>query len=118
MKDFMLIFRNTPQFEENFAQQTPEALQASIEKWGSWLKAIAEQGKLTDGGQPLYPTGKVIKGKSKSLLDGPYAEGKEIVGGYTLIKASDYAEALEMAKGCPILDDEGSLEVREIMLIS
>jgi hypothetical protein len=118
MKDFMLIFRNNPQFEENYAQQTPEALQASIEKWSNWLKSIAEQGKLIDGGQPLHPAGKVIQGKSRSLLDGPYVEGKEMVGGYTLIKAADYAEALEMAKACPILDDDGSLEVREIMLIS
>ena len=118
MKDFMLIFRNTPMAEEMYVQQTPEAIEASIQKWSNWLKAIAEQGKLADGGQPLLPQGKHIKGKAKKLLDGPFVEGKEMVGGYTLIKAADYDEAVALASGCPILDEEGSVEVREIMLVS
>jgi len=118
MKDFMLIFRNTPQSEEAYAQQTPEAIQASIARWSDWLGNLAAQGKLTDGGQPLLPHGKVLTGSLKKLTDGPYIEGKEIVGGYSVIKAADYNEAVELASNCPALDEEGTVEVREVMLFS
>ncbi len=114
----MLIFRNTPQAEELYAQQMPEEARASMEKWSVWLKAIDEQGKLTDGGQPLHPHGKIVTGKAKKLTDGPYVEGKEMVGGYTLVKASDYNEAVQLATGCPVLEDEGTVEIREVMLFS
>ncbi|MDJ1485681.1 YciI family protein [Cytophagaceae bacterium YF14B1] len=118
MKDFMLIYRNSLEVEESYAQQSSEAMQASLAKWSAWLGALAQQGKLTDGGQPLYPQGKILKGKAKKVTDGPYIEGKEIVGGYSIIKATDYEEALNLAKGCPVLEDDGLIEVREIIILS
>jgi len=56
----------------------------------------------------------LLKG-AKQITDGPYAESKEIVGGYLGIKANDLDEAIEIAKGCPIFDYDGSTEVREIL---
>lgn len=118
MKDFMLIFRNTPEAEEAYTQQTPEAMEASLAKWSAWLGALAQQGYLADGGQPLHPNGKLLQGKAKKITDGPYMEGKEIIGGYSIVKAMDYQGAIELAKGCPILDDEGTIEIREIVLFT
>ncbi|MDJ1506597.1 YciI family protein [Xanthocytophaga agilis] len=118
MKDFMLIYRNTLEAEELYAQQSPEVLEANLAKWSAWLGALTQQGKLTDGGQPLYPQGKTLKGKAKKITDGPYIEGKEIVGGYSIIRVTDYEEALALAKDCPILEDDGVIEVREIVLLS
>lgn len=115
MKDFMLVFRNSVQSQEAFANQSPEQLQAEMALWQSWMGNIAQQNKLIDG-QPLFPSGKVIHGTAKKLTDGPYVESKEIVGGYLLIKAKDYNDAIEISKSCPQLNsDDGTVEIREVM---
>ena len=66
-------------------------------------------------GQPLERTGKIVQGAGRVITDGPFAEAKDVVGGFTLIQAEDVAHAAELAKGCPILDAGGYVEVRPIM---
>jgi hypothetical protein len=115
MKDFMFIFRDTVQNTEAYARMSPADMQADMEKWGVWMNDLAQQGKLI-GGQPLFPAGKVVKGTVKKITDGPYIEGKDIVGGYLLIKAADFKDAVEISKGCPALNGpDSTVEVREIM---
>ena len=53
--------------------------------------------------------------EQKTVTDGPFAEAKDLVGGYTLVEASDLAQAAELTSGCPILEIGGSVEVRPIM---
>ena len=72
---------------------------------------MAEQGKLVRG-EPLQKEGKVLSGSSKVLTDGPFVEGKEVVGGYLLVKENDLNTATELAKGCPIFEHDGVVEVR------
>ena len=80
------------------------------------MKDLAEKGHLKDRGNPLERTGKLVKGKQKAVTDGPFAEAKDAIGGYTLIEARDLAQAAELAKGCPIFEGEdGAVEVRPIM---
>jgi hypothetical protein len=118
MKEFMYIFRGTLQNEEAFAKSTSGQMDAEMQKWNTWMGDLAQKGKLI-GGQPLFPHGKVIKGGTSKLTDGPFTEGKDIVGGYVLIKADDLDEAVKLSKGCPTLDDrEGTVEVREIMAVA
>ena len=75
---------------------------------------LTQQGKFI-GAQPLNQTGKQVTGNKKVVTDGPFIEGKEMVGGYLMCKAGTYDEAIEIAKGCPILEfDDGIVEVREI----
>ena len=74
---------------------------------------MAQEGKLVRG-EPLQWEGKVWSGADKVLTDGPYAEGKEIVGGYLLVKENDLDAATAMAEGCPIFESDGTVEVREI----
>jgi hypothetical protein len=93
---------------------TPEESQQIMQRWMSWFKELGASGNLKDGGQPLEPEGKVVKGKS-AVTDGPYAETKDLVGGYTVIEADTLAQAAELAKGCPILERQGLVEVRPIM---
>ena len=117
MKDFLLIFRDTLANTEAYAKLSPAELEADMQLWNAWMNGLAESGKLV-GGQPLLPDGKVIKGPSRKTTDGPFIEGKDIVGGYLLIKAKDLNEATELSKGCPaLLSPEGTVEVREIMPI-
>lgn len=113
MKEFLLIFRadyiNTP-------PGTPEEMKAITQKWMDWIAGIANQNKLVSRGNRLENTGRVLKGDLTT--DGPFCETKEIVGGYTLIKAASLDEAEAIAKGCPILPIGGSVEVREISVLS
>jgi hypothetical protein len=82
-------------------------------KWKTWMDSLTKEGKYV-GGQPLATDGNVIKGSERTMTDGPFVEGKDVINGYLLIKANDLKEASELAKGCPILDIVGSIEVREI----
>ena len=84
------------------------------QKWMAWLKELADSGHLVDRGQPLERTGKLVR-PGKSVTDGPFAETKDVIGGYTLVRAGDIIQAAELAKGCPILDRGGQVEVRPVM---
>ena len=65
-------------------------------------------------GEPLDKTGKVLRGRAKSITDGPFVEGKEIVGGYLIVNAGSLDQAVEISKGCPIFEHDGSMEVRQV----
>ena len=60
------------------------------------------------GGEPLQPTGNKLHGTKKVVTDGPYAEAKEMVGGYLIVNAKDINEAVEISKGCPIFEVDGN----------
>src|ERR1700712_5628805 len=111
MKDFLLIFRGSSVAPATPA--SPEQMQASMKKWMDWIGGIAAQNKLIDRGNRLSSAGKVVK-PDNIVTDGPYSEIKELIGGYTLIKAESIEEAAEMSKSCPILSVGGNVEVREI----
>lgn len=113
MKDYLLIYRADFSF---MRPHTPEEMQAMSKRWMDWLGSIAAQNKLTDRGSRLESTGKVLKGDNM-VTNGPYAEIKESIGGYSIVKADSYEAALELAKGCPVLTFGGNVEVREISVM-
>ncbi len=96
---------------------SPEEMQKHMQKWMAWIEGLRAQGRF-EGGEPLDRTGKVVRGARKTVTDGPYAESKDLVGGYLLVKASSADEAAELAKGCPIFDGGGAVEVRPIAKMS
>jgi hypothetical protein len=108
MKEYVFLYRGGER------PTSPEQGQQVMQKWMAWFKSMAEKGHIKDPGNPLEPTGKIVKGK-QAVTDGPFAEAKDVVGGYTLIKAADVSQAAEIAKGCPILDRGGRVEVRPVM---
>lgn len=110
MKEYLLIFRND---FISLPKGSPEEMQAMTKKWMDWIGGIAAQNKLVDRGNRLASTGKVLK-PDNVITDGPYSEVKESVGGYSIIKVDSYDEAVEIAKGCPVLTLGGNVEVREI----
>jgi len=110
----MYIFRNTKEAEETYAKMSPQELEADMKNWNDWMGKLAQQGKLI-GGQPLFPHGKVVR-PGKKITDGPFIEGKDVVGGYLVIKAKDVDEAITLSEGCPMYNSPAaSVEVREIM---
>lgn len=113
MNKYMLAFWNAIPSEQDFAQLSPEAIQAEIQKWNDWIGGIAAQGKMISA-EGLYPTGKTVSGSNHFITDGPFTEGKEIIGGFMILTADSIDEAVELSKGCPIYDSEGRVEVREV----
>lgn len=99
------------------APASPTEMQQQIQKWSAWFKQLSESGRLTDRGYPLERNGKVVVGKSKSVTDGPYAEAKDFVGGYSIVEADDIMHAVELAKGCPTFESGGSVEVRPLLVM-
>ena len=111
MKDFLLIFRT----DYNVIQQRSEAqAQANMKQWMDWLGDISSKNKLIDRGNRLDNSGRMVK-PNDVVTNGPYSDIKESIGGYSLIKADNYEDAVAMAKGCPVLKMGGNVEVREIV---
>jgi hypothetical protein len=106
MSEFTFMFRGRK------TSGSPEEMQMHFQKWVTWFKDLGAKGHIKDPGHPLEGTGKVVRGEKKIVNDGPYAESKDIVGGYIVVEATDLQHAAELAKGCPIFEVGGSVEVR------
>jgi hypothetical protein len=117
MSDFIFLFRsNAMEHEQHMGTQ--ERAQESMAGWLVWVRDLEAKGHLKDPGQPLAAQGAVVKGAGKLVTDGPYVEAKDLVLGYMLIEARDLAQATELAKGCPMLEGDGSVEIRAIEKLS
>jgi hypothetical protein len=109
VSEFVFLYRGGGRSE------SPSEGEKVMQRWTAWLQKLGQEGHLKDRGQPLEREGKVVRAKGRTITDGPYAESKDIVGGYTLIEAKDLAQAAELAGGCPIFDYDGLVEVRPVM---
>lgn len=79
------------------------------------MEGLVKNGHFAEGQRLVGGTGAVLKGTKPQVTDGPFAEGKEIVAGYLVIKAKDLEQAISLMQGCPILEHEdASTEIREI----
>ncbi len=108
MERFMYLFRGGLQSE------SPEEMQKHMQKWFAWIEELKKKGKYLSG-EPLNPGGKTVSGPKKSVTDGPFTEGKEVIGGFFIVNAKSYDDAVEMAKDCPDFNYGGTVEVREVM---
>ena len=108
--EFLLLFRNT-QLEKRLS---PDEMQAAMSRLNQWLGQWKERGQMP-AGQPLGDEGRVISGgKGRTVADGPFAESKEAVGGYVIVRAADFDAAMKIAAEWPLLDYDCSVEVRPI----
>ncbi|AXT56064.1 hypothetical protein J8L88_13380 [Aquimarina sp. MMG015] len=110
MKQFMLLFKGG---DDVWDAKSEEEQNAHMEKWMQWIGQMAEEEKYV-GGERLYPAVKTIHPGGTKITDRSFAEAKELVGGYITVLAETLDEATEMAKGCPGLLWESSVEVREV----
>ena len=109
MANFMYLFRSNPAV---FRSMSPEQMQQTMKKWMDWKDALEKNGHIKQFGERLDGTGKVVRGKAKAVTDGPYIEVKDFIQGYMIVSANDMDRALELATGCPILESEGTVEIR------
>lgn len=113
MAIFMYLFRGNQR--EVQRSMSPEQMQQTMKKWMGWIDTLKKSGHVKALGERLDGTGKVVRGKAKNVTDGPYVEVKDAVGGYMLVEAKDIDQAVELSKGCPILEVDGTVEIRPIM---
>ncbi len=108
---FLLLFRHSPEGPD----PTPAEMEQIMGKWMAWMKGMGARGELA-GANRLQDSGRVIRGPGgKTVTDGPFAEAKEIVGGYILVQARDLAAATVIARGCPGLDHGDTIvEIRPV----
>lgn len=112
MAQFMLLLHSQ---NAHGGDYSPEEIQAVVEKYRAWSQKMGEAGKLAGGNKLTADTGKVLRGdKDVSVVDGPFSETKEVVGGYFIVEAGDYDEAAELSKSCPHLAFGGTIELRQI----
>jgi len=114
MSQFMLFIRNGEESSENLS---PEQIQQAIQRYSAWAKKLREQGKLVTAEKLKDNTGMLLSTRnSRIVVDGPFAETKETIGGYFIVEAENMDEAIEITKECPALSNGALVELREIEL--
>ena len=115
MAKYLLVARDSGEWTKFAEKASPAELQAVLNKYRTWSERVAAAGKL-QGGQKLFDgQGRVLRSGAGVLKvsDGPYVEGKEVIGGFWILEASSYDEAQQLAADSPHLA-YGSLELRAI----
>ncbi|MBC7849763.1 MAG: transcription initiation protein [Chitinophagaceae bacterium] len=101
MNEYMLIFRH----EDGSKIASPEQMQIWMKQTMDWIGGIAAQNKFSGGNGLPMDEARVVKA-DKMVTNGPFGEIKETIGGYIIVKADSIDEAVEFAKGCPVLQGE------------
>jgi hypothetical protein len=112
MSEFVYLYRRsaTPPSE------SPQQMQERMQRWQAWFKDLEKNGHLANYGQPLEDKGGgVLRDKKGSFSDGPYAETKDIVVGFSIVTAKDLDQARALATACPVLEQGGVVEIRPVM---
>jgi hypothetical protein len=115
MPRYLLVARDSGDWSQLAGAASPAEIQAIIAKYRAWSERVAAQGKLLTGEKLRDGEGRVLKGQGKStkVLDGPHSESKEVIGGFWILQADDYEEAVQLVSDSPHLQF-GSLELRAI----
>lgn len=105
---FMFVYRSVQ--DPNAGPPSPEEMQQIMTAWHAWFAQVGD--RLVDGGDWLLPQGLTVRDRDV-VSDGPFIEGKEMVGGYSIVQTETIQQAAELAKTCPIFDDgDGWVEIR------
>jgi hypothetical protein len=111
MSQFMLFIRNGEEPNE----LSPEQIQQAIQRFSGWARTLREQGKLVAAEKLKDNEGLLLRARNGQIVvDGPFAETKETIGGYFIVEAGNLDEAVEITKECPALSNGGIVELREI----
>lgn len=113
MPEYLLLLHEQP---SDFAEFSPEDLERVIGEYIAWRKKLEAEGKFAGGQKLRDEGGRHLSGWNGDfrVTDGPYAEAKEVIGGFFSVIAADYNEAVEISKECPHLKYGGRVELREI----
>jgi len=108
--EYLLIFRG----KEWWRGLSPEELRNTMELIKGWFDRLTESGELK-AAQPLVREGALVSGRNGSVVaDGPFAESKEVIGGYAVLKVNSLDDAIAIARSCPTLKFGMQAEVRPV----
>lgn len=113
MAEYVLLLHEDP---SGFAELAPKEIEAVISEYVSWRERLGSEGRLVGGTKLKDEGGRWLSQQNGELrvVDGPFSEAKEIIGGFFTIQASDYAEAVQIGLGCPHIKYGGRIELREV----
>lgn len=110
MEEFILIFRH----QDGGKLVSPEQIQAWMKQTMDWIGGIAAQNKFVSGTGIPFDDARVVR-HGGVVTNGPFGEIKETIGGFIVVRAESVDEAVEFAKGSPVLQGDGnSVEVRKV----
>jgi hypothetical protein len=111
MTEFVYLYRRPAKPE-----LSPEKLQELMVRWQRWLEDLERKGQLTHVGHPLEMRGGGVVVDAKGTFnDGPYAETKDLIGGYSVIVAKDFDAALALTHDHPVFEMGGMIEIRPVI---
>jgi hypothetical protein len=113
MAKFLFVYRGGA---DAYSKMTPEQGQQHMKKWEKWIGEAMQKGWMVNPGDALTGEGRVVR--AEVVTDGPFAEAKEIVGGFSIVEADTIDAAAQLAKGCPALQVGGTVEVRRLAEIA
>ena len=112
MSQFILFVRGGSELSVDLS---PQQIQESIKRYSAWAQKLRSEGKLASAEKLRDNTGMLLYRKNgRIVVDGPFAETKETIGGYFIINAADMDEAIDISKECPAVSEGGMLELREV----
>ena len=110
-KDGYLLLFHTNEWWKNLGREELEKYDAQSNEW---IERLMAAGKIK-AGQGLARRGAMISGKNgRNVMDGPFIESKEVVGGYLLLNVEMFEEAMAIAKTAPNLAWGSKVEVRPL----
>jgi hypothetical protein len=113
MAEYVLLLHEDP---SGFAEISPDEIEKVIGEYVAWREGLVARGRLAGGKKLRDEGGRWLTRENGDVrvLDGPYSEAKEVMGGFFIITAADYAEAVEVSRTCPHLAYGGRIELREV----
>ena len=111
MAQFLLLLHSEP---GPFLKMPPEERQKWFAKYMAWGQKARDGGYLLGSNKLVDEAGKIMRGPKVTTTDGPYSETKEVLGGYYLIEAANYDEAVKRTLDHPHLEHGGTIEVRQV----
>ena len=112
MPKFMLALHDDP---SAYTELSPEDMQQVVQRYNEWAGKLAQEGRMAGGEKLTDEPGRVMRrdGEKAVVKDGPYSETKEVLGGFFLINAESYDDAVAVCQDCPHLD-YGTIEIRAL----
>ncbi len=113
MAKFVLLFQDD---SESAVTLSPDEVRTIVGDFSDWAGLLREQGRLLGGQKLTNDRGRFMQqqGGQIQVMDGPFAETKELLSGFMMIEADDYESAVEISKSCPQLKYGGRIEIRQI----
>jgi len=113
MPQYVLLLRDDP---STYKDLSPDVWQSLIAKYDAWATRVGQEGRLIDGKKLTDGAGRLLRSErgKLSVKDGPFAETKDVVGGFYLLRADSYEHAVQLCHDHPAFITQGSVEIREV----